>query len=175
MRKRCLQRMEEKEREEYEAAVYLRLSKEDGDICNGGYKGESNSITNQKRLIYDFLKGREEIHIYKEYVDDGYSGSDFLRPAFRQMIKEMEEGKVNLAQIPGHFEDMEEQREIVSAFHETIQEVKTRTERGQALKDTILKLKENHIQMLSENRDPDGMQERFSQMLQEKKMVEALR
>lgn len=88
--------MEEKEREEYEAAVYLRLSKEDGDICNGGYKGESNSITNQKRLIYDFLKGREEIHIYKEYVDDGYSGSDFLRPAFRQMIKEMEEGKVNL-------------------------------------------------------------------------------
>ncbi len=93
--------MEETEKKEavrkiYAAAVYLRLSKEDGDVCDDSRKGESNSITNQKRLIHDFLKGREDIHIYKEYVDDGYTGSDFRRPSFREMIKDMEAGKVNL-------------------------------------------------------------------------------
>ncbi len=86
----------ETEKKAYAAAVYLRLSKEDGDVCGESCKGESNSITNQKRLIHDFLKGREDIHVYKEYVDDGYTGSDFLRPSFQEMIKDMEAGKVNL-------------------------------------------------------------------------------
>lgn len=86
----------ETEKKAYAAAVYLRLSKEDGDVCDKSCSKESNSITNQKRLIHDFLKGREDIHIYKEYVDDGYTGSDFLRPSFREMIKDMEAGKVNL-------------------------------------------------------------------------------
>lgn len=86
----------ETEKKAYTAAVYLRLSKEDGDICGGSRKAESNSITNQKRLIHDFLKGRENIHVFKEYVDDGYTGSDFLRPSFQEMIKDMEAGKVNL-------------------------------------------------------------------------------
>ena len=86
----------ETEKKAYAAAVYLRLSKEDGDVCDDSRKEESNSITNQKRLIHDFLKGREDIHVFKEYVDDGYTGSDFLRPSFQEMIKDMEAGKVNL-------------------------------------------------------------------------------
>lgn len=86
----------ETEKKAYAAAVYLRLSKEDGDVCDEGRSKESNSITNQKRLIHDFLKGREDIHVFKEYVDDGYTGSDFLRPSFQEMIKDMEAGKVNL-------------------------------------------------------------------------------
>lgn len=86
----------ENEKKVYEAAVYLRLSKEDGDVCGDSRKEESNSITNQKRLIHDFLKDREDIHVFKEYVDDGYSGSDFLRPSFQKMIEDMEAGKVNL-------------------------------------------------------------------------------
>lgn len=80
----------------YAAAVYLRLSKEDGDVNSGGLKEESNSITGQKRLIHDFLKDKENIRVYKEYVDDGYTGSDFLRPSFQEMIRDMEAGKVNL-------------------------------------------------------------------------------
>lgn len=80
----------------YAAAVYLRLSKEDGDVCKENCKKESNSITNQKQLIYDFIKDKEDICVYKEYVDDGYTGSDFLRPSFQEMIKDMEAGKINL-------------------------------------------------------------------------------
>lgn len=84
------------EKKIYAAAVYLRLSKEDGDVCGKGGREESNSITNQKRLIHDFLKDREDIRVYKEYVDDGYTGSDFRRPSFQKMIKDVEAGKVNL-------------------------------------------------------------------------------
>lgn len=86
----------ETEKRVYAAAVYLRLSKEDRDVCGEGCKEESNSITNQKRLIHDFLKDREDIHVFREYVDDGYTGSDFLRPSFQEMIKDMEAGRVNL-------------------------------------------------------------------------------
>lgn len=61
----------------YHAAIYVRLSKEDGDVASAA-KAESNSISNQKNLIRDFLKDKEDIEIVSERVDDGYSGSDFV-------------------------------------------------------------------------------------------------
>lgn len=73
----------------YDADVYLRLSKEDGD------KEESDSITNQRELILEFLKSREDIRIHAVRVDDGYSGVNFERPAFQQMLEDIKAGKVN--------------------------------------------------------------------------------
>ena len=73
----------------YDADVYLRLSKEDGD------KEESDSITNQRELILEFLKSKEDIRIHAVRVDDGYSGVNFERPAFRQMLEDIKTGKVN--------------------------------------------------------------------------------
>lgn len=75
--------------EYYNADLYLRLSKEDGD------KEESDSITNQKELILDFLKSRSDIRIHKIRVDDGYSGVNFERPAFQQMLEDIKTGEVN--------------------------------------------------------------------------------
>lgn len=73
----------------YDADIYLRLSKEDGD------KVESYSISNQRELIREFLKSMPEIRVHKIRVDDGYSGVNFQRPAFQSMLKDMKEGKVN--------------------------------------------------------------------------------
>lgn len=73
----------------YDADIYLRLSKEDGD------KEESDSIINQKELIYEYLKSRDGIRIHEVRVDDGYSGVNFDRPAFRQMLEDIKSGKVN--------------------------------------------------------------------------------
>ena len=78
----------------YKAAIYVRLSKEDGDVSNAK-KAESNSISNQKQLIKNYLKSKNDIEIVSEWVDDGYTGSNFDRPAFRQMLKEVESGKIN--------------------------------------------------------------------------------
>lgn len=73
----------------WNAAIYVRLSKEDGD------KAESNSIANQKELIKDFLKSMPEIHLCSERVDDGFSGVDFLRPDFEAMLEDIKAGKIN--------------------------------------------------------------------------------
>jgi DNA invertase Pin-like site-specific DNA recombinase len=73
----------------YIADIYLRLSKEDGD------KDESDSITNQRTLIMDFLKSMPEVSVNKIRIDDGYSGVDFNRPAFNEMINDIKAGIVN--------------------------------------------------------------------------------
>lgn len=78
----------------YHAAIYVRLSKEDGDVANAA-KAESNSISNQKNFIRDFLKDKEDIVVVSERVDDGYSGSNFERPAFKMMMEDIKKGIVD--------------------------------------------------------------------------------
>lgn len=78
----------------YKAAIYVRLSKEDGDVSDAS-KAESNSISNQKELIRDFLKDKQDIVIVSERVDDGYSGVNFERPAFQLMLEDIKQGKVD--------------------------------------------------------------------------------
>lgn len=73
----------------FNTAAYIRLSREDGD------KSESDSVANQRKLITEFLKGKEEFAIYDIYIDDGYTGTNTNRPAFRRMIADMEEGRIN--------------------------------------------------------------------------------
>lgn len=80
----------------FKVAIYLRLSKEDDDLsCSSGAKSESNSISNQRKLIYDFMKSHPELDLYDEYKDDGKSGSNFDRAEFQRMMKDIEAGKVN--------------------------------------------------------------------------------
>lgn len=80
----------------FKVAIYLRLSKEDDDLsCSSGAKSESNSISNQRKLIYDFMKSHPELELYDEYKDDGKSGSNFDRAEFQRMMKDIETGKVN--------------------------------------------------------------------------------
>ena len=78
----------------YHAAIYVRLSKEDGDVATVG-KRESNSISNQKDLIKNFLKDKKDIVVVSERVDDGYSGSNFERPAFQMMLEDIKKGIVD--------------------------------------------------------------------------------
>ncbi|MBR1442211.1 MAG: recombinase family protein, partial [Firmicutes bacterium] len=73
----------------YNADIYLRLSRDDDN------KGESNSIVNQKELIKNFLKSKPEIKVNDIKVDDGYTGVNFDRPAFIEMLSEIRSGKVN--------------------------------------------------------------------------------
>ena len=68
---------------------YVRLSHEDGD------KEESNSVTGQKDLIRDYLSRHPELRECGMKVDDGYTGSNFDRPAFQEMMAEVKAGKVN--------------------------------------------------------------------------------
>lgn len=68
---------------QYRCAVYLRLSRSDGD------QQESNSIKNQRALLNDYMGKHPELHKVDEYVDDGYSGTNFERPDFKRMMRMM--------------------------------------------------------------------------------------
>lgn len=70
------------------AGSYSRLSREDGD------KLESDSIRNQRDLISDYA-ARKGISIAEEYIDDGYSGTTFDRPAFQRMMEDVKKKKIN--------------------------------------------------------------------------------
>lgn len=72
-------------------AGYVRLSKEDGD------KEVSDSIVNQKELIKNAIENMgEEYNFVGFFEDDGYSGLNFERPGFQEMIKQVENGNINI-------------------------------------------------------------------------------
>ena len=68
----------------YKVAAYLRLSKE--EYSN---EKESNSITNQKLIIDNYLKEHREYKLVDYYIDDGYSGTNFDRPEFQRMLEDI--------------------------------------------------------------------------------------
>ena len=73
----------------YKTAIYLRLSKEDEKLK------ESESITNQKSMLIDFVKNKEDLDLVYTMIDDGYSGSNFERPAFKKMMEYVKDRKIN--------------------------------------------------------------------------------
>ncbi|MFR4987034.1 MAG: recombinase family protein [Lachnospirales bacterium] len=75
--------------DKYNACIYARLSKEDKE------KKESESITNQIQLIKNYISNTNDINIKMTKIDDGYSGSNFNRPAFKEMIEEIKKGTIN--------------------------------------------------------------------------------
>lgn len=81
--------METKQNIIYNGDMYLRLSREDGD------KAESDSIANQRDLISAFLEKHPEITLNTVRIDDGYTGVNFDRPAFRTMMEAVKEKKIN--------------------------------------------------------------------------------
>ena len=79
----------------YRAAAYLRLSKEDGDSLFSPKKQESDSISSQRALIESYAAKCPDIELAAEYVDDGYTGTNFDRPGFRDMMAAVERGGIN--------------------------------------------------------------------------------
>lgn len=79
------------ETEYFYVAVYLRLSREE----RLGYMKESNSIHSQREMIFSFVEKQSNMEVYDVYIDDGYSGMDFQRPAWKKMIEDLSDGKIN--------------------------------------------------------------------------------
>lgn len=77
----------------FHVALYIRLSREDGD------KEESDSVGNQRKLLAEFISNMQNAKVYDTYVDDGYTGTSFDRPGFQRMITDIEEGKVNCVAV----------------------------------------------------------------------------
>lgn len=74
---------------EYKVGIYLRISKDDPR------DGESGSIDNQRAILTQYAKDNGW-SIHAEYVDDGWSGVSFQRPAFERMLQNAKESHINL-------------------------------------------------------------------------------
>ena len=74
---------------DYHAGLYIRLSKEDES------EGPSQSVLNQESLLREFVQ-QHRLSVYDTYIDDGWSGTNFDRPAFQRMIADIEAKKVNM-------------------------------------------------------------------------------
>lgn len=74
--------------------LYLRLSHSDNDLGEND-KDESNSIENQRKLLQDYVENNDSLEgEIEEYVDDGYTGTNFDRPGFQRMIEDAKKGKI---------------------------------------------------------------------------------
>jgi len=73
----------------WRADIYLRLSKDDRD------KSESNSIKNQREMLLDFVSRNPDICVVNVLADDGFTGANFNRDAFKDMIRHIESGEVD--------------------------------------------------------------------------------
>ena len=78
----------------YKAAMYVRLSKKDEDR-DGVSKYESDSVVNQKLLIEGFIKGKDDLVLAGEYIDDGFTGTNFDRPKMKEMLADIDAGKID--------------------------------------------------------------------------------
>jgi len=73
----------------FNVAIYIRLSREDGD------KEESDSVGNQRKLLTEYVNKHDDFILYDVYIDDGFTGTNFNRPDFHRMVADIEDNKVN--------------------------------------------------------------------------------
>ena len=71
-------------------AIYMRLSQDDGDP-----NAESNSIVNQRHLLYSYVEKNFEDYELLEFQDDGYTGANFSRPGVSKLLERVRNGEVD--------------------------------------------------------------------------------
>ena len=76
--------------QQYKIAIYLRLSKEDRSKL-----GESDSIANQRMMLESYIRKNLGHSGWKEFSDDGYSGTNFRRPGVMDMLEQIREGEID--------------------------------------------------------------------------------
>ena len=76
---------------DFNVGIYIRLSQEDKDKK---YESDSESVINQKELLRSYVKNNN-FNLCGEYVDDGYSGTNFDRPGFQKMLEDIKHKKIN--------------------------------------------------------------------------------
>ena len=75
----------------YRAVIYIRLSEADE---GKSYESESESIINQRNLLMSFVI-QNEFTFVDEYIDDGFTGTNFDRPGFKRLLEDIENGRIS--------------------------------------------------------------------------------
>lgn len=81
----------------YKTAAYYRISKEDKKR-----RLESESISSQRAIVRSYIESSDDLDLIEEYIDDGYTGTNFERPAFIRMLEDIKTGKINTVIVKDH-------------------------------------------------------------------------
>ncbi len=73
----------------WQAGLYIRLSHDDGD------KDESNSVQSQRLILQEHLEKLLDVSVVDQFVDDGFTGTNFDRPSFKRLMNEVRNGRIN--------------------------------------------------------------------------------
>ena len=76
---------------QFNVGIYIRLSQEDDDKK---YESDSESVINQRTLLKNYVK-ENNFNFIDEYVDDGFTGTDFDRPGFKRLIEDVKNKRIN--------------------------------------------------------------------------------
>ena len=134
---------------------------------------EDGNLKSQKILLTWLIENESLFKQIKRYI----SPDDFTKELYRQVAEllydQYEEGELNPAKVMNHFTDEGEHREVASLFHTKIQELATKEEQEKALKETIIRVKNYHIEYATKQLEPTdivGLQK----LMQAKKALQDL-
>ena len=108
------------------------------------------------------------------YISPGDFTESLYRTVAELLYEQRKEGSLNPAKILNHFTEEEDHREAASLFNTRIKELKTKDEREQALRETILKVKTSSIDHQTRSLDPTDMAG-LQRLMEEKRKLEDLR
>lgn len=141
----------------------------------GNEKPKENGIlTSQKALLTWMIESEKVFDCISSYISpDDFTG-EIYRKVAELLYEQRKDGKLNAARILNHFTEENEHREAASLFHTRIKELKTKEEREQALRETILRVKAHRIDQKTLELDPSDMAG-LQHLMEEKRKLEELR
>ena len=143
--------------------------------AGGNDKPKENGIlTSQKALLTWMIESEKVFDCISSYISpDDFTGEIYRRVA-ELLYEQRKNGELNAARILNHFTEESDHREAASLFHTRIKELKTKEEREQALRETILKVKAHRINQKTLELDPSDMAG-LQHLMEEKRKLEELR
>lgn len=137
-------------------------------------KKEDGMKQSQKLLLTWLIEDDKLFWSVKDYID----ATDFTEELYRKVATEVfsqfeQEGKVNPARIVNMFEEEEEQAMVAALFNASIHEVESQSDMEKAIKETVIRIKENSIRVQSMNLEPTDM-EGLMKTIEQKKTLEKL-
>ena len=135
---------------------------------------EDGILTSQKALLTWMIDDERMYDKISAYISPGDFTESLYRTVAELLYEQRKNGELNPAKILNHFTEEEEHREAASLFHTRIKELRTKEEREQALKETILRVKAYSIDHQAMNLDPTDMAG-LQRLMEEKRKLEDLK
>ena len=122
-------------------------------------RGKEDGFAQSQKILLTWLIESENVFSQiKRYITPDDFTKDLYRTVASLLYEQYETGELNPAKVMNHFTDEEEHREVASLFHTKIQRLHTKGEQEKALKETIIRVKNNSVDTATRSLEPTDIQ-----------------